>query len=92
MKEYSIDEYKKILKENNKEHQCYNVDTHDCVGSCQGCSSCSFARHIKGELKRKPSRQKMMKEIISGLLSMKIIEDFFNSNEGKEMVLKLKNR
>ena len=90
MEKYSIDEYKKILKENDREDQCYNVDAHDCSGSCQGCSDCYFAQYIKGILKRKPSRQKMMKQIINGLISKKIIEDFLRSDEGKEMMLKIK--
>ena len=63
-------EFNKILKLMLKNKQfsndCYNFETHDCDGSCQGCSGCSLAQYIKKERKNKPSDLTMFKEYYFG--------------------------
>jgi hypothetical protein len=67
-KEYD-DVFKLLLK--NKQYPsypeyCYNFETKDCDGRCQGCSDCLLAKYFRGERKNKPTNLTMLKDYYLG--------------------------
>jgi len=76
----TIKKYKGYLKKENiqENERCYNVDTHDCDGRCQGCSDCPFAKGVK------ISKRKMMIYEVKGIENRKAWDKFMVELENDE--------
>lgn len=72
------------------EKHCYNPESHNCTGGCQGASDCLLAQHYRGELKERPTKEEMIERVYRQEYSSISFDKFMETDEGKEITRQLK--
>lgn len=62
----TVGSYNAFMSNHGRLDNCYNPETHDCSGGCQGASDCLLAKYFREEIKT-PTQFKMRCSKIEGV-------------------------
>ena len=80
----TVSSYNAFMSNHDRLDNCYNPETHDCDGSCQGASDCLFAKYFRDEIKKpKPFAMRCIK--VDGVKFTEKIDDIWNSIDWSEL-------
>lgn len=86
----TADSYKAFMSNHDRLDSCYNPETHDCDGGCQGASNCLMAQYFRGEIKE-PKPSKVRRSKIDGVKLTEKLDYIWNNIDWSELNEKVRD-